>query len=193
MGQAMTRSKPQRIGVISSTELLSRLKRTRLRGFDQAEVYRHAVLTLEPVEIAMLLPTQTYVLKHIVELIEGLADSLGVFSLDGALIIDGVPFLPPIVEESLEGLIINDGMHRVWAARKRGTHINAVVIRNVPPQYPYYAYPLENGWAGVAEVDEQPDVKKRYRDPENYKALFRDFNEAFPGVQRIGVERKERT
>jgi hypothetical protein len=27
-------------------------------------------------------------------------------------------------------------------------------------------------------------VKKVYRDPQNYKALFRDFNEHFPGVQK---------
>jgi hypothetical protein len=35
-------------------------------------------------------------------------------------------------------------------------------------------------------VAELPDVyvKKAYRDKDNYKALFRDFNEVFPGVQK---------
>lgn len=170
---------------IHAQELLSRLKRTRLCGFDQAEVYANATLSIETVSIENLLPTQTYVLRPITNFLRGLADSLEVdiFHLDGALVLDGVPFLPPIVEESPEGLILNDGMHRTWVARERCSTINAVVARGLPPEYPYYAYPLADGWNGVAEVDERPTVKKRYRDPKNYKALFRDFNEVFPNVQ----------
>jgi hypothetical protein len=30
--------------------------------------------------------------------------------------------------------------------------------------------------------------KKEYRDPQNYKALFRQFNELFPGVQKDRVK-----
>ena len=56
-----------------------------------------------------------------------------------------IPFLPPVIEESIERdgkkvLLINDGIHRVYAARKRGRKINVVLARNVPPEYPYYAY-----------------------------------------------------
>ena len=37
----------------------------------------------------------------------------------------------------------------------------------------------------VAELEELPATfqKKEYRVPGNYKALFRDFNAVFPGVQ----------
>lgn len=60
------------------------------------------------------------------------------------------------------------------------------LVRNVPPEYPYYAYALEKGWGEVEELDELPDnyLKKAYRDPRNYKALFRNFNELFPGIQK---------
>jgi len=37
----------------------------------------------------------------------------------------------------------------------------------------------------VEELDELPAgyQKKAYRRPDDYKALFRDFNDVFPGVQ----------
>ena len=42
----------------------------------------------------------------------------------------------------------------------------------------------------MVELEELPDSfqKKEYRVPGNYKALFRDFNAVFPGVQ---AERKQ--
>jgi hypothetical protein len=102
-----------------------------------------------------------------------------------------VPLLPPVIEESREPdgrtvLLINDGIHRVFAARKLGRRINVVLARNVPAQYPYYAYPLDSGWAGVEEIDQLTDgyKKKDYRIPDNYKSLFRDFNAVFEGVQK---------
>ena len=83
-------------------------------------------------------------------------------------------------------VLINDGIHRVYAARKRGRKINVVLARNVPSEYPYYAYALEDGWAQVRELAELQEgyQKKEYRNPENYKALFRDFNAVFEGVQK---------
>lgn len=112
-----------------------------------------------------------------------------------------IPLCPPIVELTREpaftsaGIncgrpyevisLINDGMHRVSAARARGRHINAILVSGDIP-YPYYAKPLPNGWSDVHVFDELPDnfVKKEYRDPENYRALFRDFNAVFPGIQK---------
>ncbi len=82
-------------------------------------------------------------------------------------------------------LLINDGIHRVYAARKRGRKLNVVIARNVPREYPYYAYALPEGWTQVEELSELTEgyQKKVYRNPENYKALFRDFNEIFEGIQ----------
>jgi hypothetical protein len=127
-----------------------------------------------------------------------LTEGVDLFALDGGVHVttsddpgERIPVLPPIVEESREPdgrtvLLVNDGMHRVFAARQLGLPISAVVIRDVPAEYPYYAFALAGGWAGVAVLDELPDghQKKEYRQPTGYKALFRDFNAQFPGVQK---------
>ena len=192
--------------LLAEAELLSRLKRTRLRGFDRAEVYRDATLEIVETDTASLVPAQRYVLQEGVQAILDVADAfeprgIDIFALRGALLFwpEGsdpdcdppIPFLPPVIEESVEPdgrtvLLINDGIHRVYAARMRKRKINVVVARNVPPQYPYYAYAIPEGWARVEELKELTEgyQKKEYRNPENYKALFRDFNEQFEGVQK---------
>jgi hypothetical protein len=188
--------------LIPEGELLDRLKQTRLRGFGQAEVYRDASLAIERLATAALTPAQRYVLREGVETILEIASAfeergIDVFGLRGALLFwteagaDPIPFLPPVIEESREPggstvLLINDGIHRVYAARKLGRPINVVLARNVPAEYPYYAYALPGGWSEVEELAELTEgyQKKAYRNPENYKALFRDFNAVFEGVQK---------
>jgi hypothetical protein len=192
--------------LLTEADLLSRLKRTRLRGLDRAEVYKDATLEILEADPEALTPAQRYVLQEGVQAILDVADAfeprgIDVFALRGGLLFwpEGsdpdrdapIPFLPPVIEESVERdgstvLLINDGIHRVYAARKRGRKINVVLARNVPPQYPYYAYALPEGWACVEELNELREgyQKKEYRNPENYKALFRDFNEIFEGVQK---------
>jgi hypothetical protein len=188
---------------IPESEFLARLKRTRLRGHGQPYLYENASLEiLEAVDPARLAPAQRYVLREDCATVESLyraflERSVDLFALRGALFFvpegqeEEIPFTPPIVEESLEPdgrrpLLINDGIHRVYTAKKLGLPINVALIRQVPPEYPYYALALQNGWDEVEELDVLPDnyLKKTYRDPEGYKALFRDFNEVFPGVQK---------
>ena len=192
--------------LLPEVDLLKRLQRTRLRGFDRAEVYRDATLEIIETDPATLTPAQRYVLQDGVQAILNVADAfeplgIDIFALRGALLFwpqgsdpdndPPIPFLPPVIEESIERdgtkvLLINDGIHRVYAARKRGRKINVVLARNVPAEYPYYAYALPEGWAQVDELQELQEgyQKKEYRNPENYKALFRDFNEIFEGVQK---------
>ncbi len=189
-------------------ELLERLRRTRLRGFDGAQPYAAATLALAPAtDAACLAPAQRYVLRpgvaRILELRAALlAHGVDPFALDGGAFIrtssapeQDVPLIPPIVEESREPdgrlvLIINDGIHRIFAARSIGLPVNVVIARGVPPEYPYYACATAGGWAEVVQLEELPEgfQKKSYRIPQNYKALFRDFNAVFPGVQQ---ERKK--
>jgi hypothetical protein len=197
--------KIQKYELLPEAELLSRLKKTRLRGFDRAEVYRDATLEVANVDTDELTPAQRYVLADGVQTILDVADAFApigvdVFGLRGALLFwpEGadlaeapIPLLPPMIEESIEAdgnkvLLINDGIHRVYAARKRGRKLNVVLARNVPAEYPYYAYALPDGWAQVEELAELTEgyQKKAYRNPDNYKALFRDFNEIFEGIQK---------
>jgi hypothetical protein len=192
--------------LLPEDELLSRLKMTKLRGFDRAEVYRDATLEIASFHTDALTPSQRYVLSDGIQTIHELADAfepkgIDVFALRGALLFwpegtdpandPGIPFLPPVIEESREPdgrtvLLINDGIHRVYAARKRGRALNVVLAKGVPAEYPYYAYALADGWAAVEELAELTEgyQKKAYRNPDNYKALFRDFNEVFEGVQK---------
>jgi hypothetical protein len=185
-------------------ELLGTLRRTRLVGFDRAQPYARATLGLaRSVDTDALAPAQRYVLKagvaKILELRRALLDhGVDMFDLDGGARVrtseapdEVVPVIPPIVEESHEPdgrtvLIVNDGIHRVFAARSLGLPITTVIARGVPPEYPYYALPLAGGWDAVAQLDELPDdfEKKAYRIPDTHRTLFRDFNERFPGVQQ---------
>ena len=187
-----------------SRELLDALARTRLRGYARARVYEHATLELVPaLDTDAVTPAQHYVLKpgvaKVLELRAALlAEGFDMFALDGGVWIrtpdepqERIPVIPPVVEQSREPdgaevLIINDGMHRIYAARSLGLPISTVVVRGVPAHFPYYAYALDSGWSAIAELDELPDQyqKKHYRQPANYKDLFRDFNEVFPGVQK---------
>ena len=178
----------------SREELLSRIARVRLRGFDAARPYSLDALDLVSISPDGLAPAQRYVLRPTVEAILALREGLlprgvDIFALDGGVDVDGVPVIPPIVEESHEPdgrkvWIINDGIHRVYAARSLGLPI--AVVRATGVTHPYYALALPGGWSEVEELDELPEryEKKTYRDPSNYKALFREFNEVFPGVQQ---------
>jgi hypothetical protein len=189
---------------IDRVELLSRLRRTRLLGFDGTQPYAAATLELVPAtDTGTLAPAQNYVLKSgvakILELRAALVPfGIDLFALDGGLSVrtadepdEPIPVIPPVVEESREPdgrtvLLVNDGLHRTFAARSLGLPISVVVARAVPSEFPYYAFALPDGWAGVSLLDELPDryQKKNYRRPDSYKSLFRDFNEHFPGIQR---------
>lgn len=175
-------------------ELLSRLRQVKLRGFGGARPYERASLDLMSISPDSLVPAQRYVLKPTLEEVlalreELLAQGVDMFALDGGAVVNGVPLIPPVVEESVEPdgrtvWIINDGIHRVYAARSLGLPITVVLAAGV--SHPYYALALPGGWSDVEELDELPEVyeKKTYRDPSSYKALFREFNEVFPGVQQ---------
>jgi hypothetical protein len=188
-------------------ELLTALRQTRLRGFDGARVYAEATLELVESDPADLAPAQRYVLRDgVAKILELRGALLGrgidLFALDGGVWVrtsdapeERIPVIPPVVEESREPdgrtvWIVNDGIHRVFAARSLGLPIATVRVAGVPPEYPYYALALPNGWGEVTELDALPDgfQKKEYRQPDNYKALFRQFNDVFPGVQK---ERKK--
>ena len=186
-------------------ELLTRLQRTRLRGFSNALVYGEAQLKLQTeVDTETLVPAQRYVLRDGVDTIIDLYHSFGILGIDifalrgGILFRDAaagedalpIPLIPPVVEESDEPdgrhvLLINDGMHRLYAARRLNVRPNIVLVQQVPKQFPYYAYALD-GWQQVTELDrlEPGYEKKAYRRPDDYKSLFRDFNGVFAGIQQ---------
>jgi hypothetical protein len=173
----------------SREELLARLRQTRLMGHGGARVYERATLQVQTFDPLDLTPAQRYVLMPNVRRLLELRAALDVdiFALDGGVYLDRIPLLPPVVERSHEPdgrtvWLINDGIHRVYAAHLAGSPIQVVTVEGAT--HPYYA--LAASWDIVVELEELPDgfQKKAYRVPENYKALFRDFNAVFPGVQQ---------
>lgn len=186
--------------IIPLDEVLTRLKQTQLMGYGQPYLYKTAMLELcEQVDPDTLVPAQRYVLTRDFQRIENLYSQflqigIDIFALKNGLHFEEqgemIPLLPPIVEVSVEEskpvLLINDGMHRIFSARQLGKHINIILVSNIPKKYPYYAYPLKNGWQDVQVLETLTVgfVKKYYRDKENYKALFRNFNELFPNIQK---------
>lgn len=195
----------QSVKPFGADELLARLERTRLRGHGQPLIYADADLRLETISPEELRPAQAYILFPNIRQVRALREALLPHGIDtyrlegGAWIttIDArIPVIPPIVEESVEAcgrsvLLINDGIHRIAAARENKAPITVVVARGVRSSLPYYAYPLAGGWDETHRFEELPAEfeKRKYRQPTGYQALVRNFNaeDVFPGVQ---AERK---
>jgi hypothetical protein len=190
----------------SVADLIARLKEVPLLKQPDVFVYQQALITLERIHTDCLNPAQNYLwlqeLRKTQELRWSLAaQGVDLFRLDGYVTYtvrgeDGseeeYALYPPIVEESIEAdgtlaLVINDGMHRLYLARLEWVVPQVVYIRGVPKEYPYYAFPRQEGWAGLDLLAENPDpkvyLKKCHRQRDN-KRLYRDFQAVFRNVGR---------
>lgn len=180
-------------------ELIKGLAEVTMLKAPDVKVYSGALISLEKLSPKSLSPPQNYILRDELKKVRQLKWSLeehgvDLFQLNGfvRLTLKGfgepVDVLPPIVEESIEQdgsfhLIINDGMHRVYMALREWIVPQVVLIRGVPKQYPYYAYPLPGGWDRVDERDDLPSgYLKKWHRIANYHALYRNFNSAFKNV-----------
>lgn len=183
----------------SEDELIKRLRDVTMLKAPEIKVYEKAFISLENVATESLSPPQNYILRDELKKVRELKWALeehqvDVFHLNGfvRLILEGsdepVDLLPPIVEESIEKngavhLIVNDGMHRVYMALREWVIPQVVLIRGVPKNLPYYAFPLPGGWDKVEERDDLPaGYLKKWHRIENYYSLYRNFNSAFINV-----------
>jgi hypothetical protein len=183
----------------SEEELIKRLRDVTMLKAPEIKVYEKAFISLENVATESLSPPQNYILRDELRKVRELKWALeehqvDVFNLNGfaRLILEGsdepVDLLPPIVEESIEKngavhLIVNDGMHRVYMALREWVNPQVVLIRGVPKNLPYYAFPLPGGWDKVEERDDLPaGYLKKWHRIENYYSLYRNFNSAFINV-----------
>jgi hypothetical protein len=177
----------------SAKELIRNLHGIEMLKAPNVHPYENAVITLETLLSSEISPAQRYVLNRELEKIRGLYCALlergvDLFNMDGYVTIrvegsdDLIDVLPPVVEESHEPdgrvvKILNDGMHRVAVAIEMGVPIRVVFVKGVPEKYPYYAFPLANGWPDVEVRDDLPEgyVKKHHRIPD-YHTLYRNFS-----------------
>lgn len=181
---------------LNKQTILKRLREVTLLCSD-VKPYSKAKITFSAkINPTSLVPCQNYVLNSQLQNIRDMIDKLPISPL-GMLSsrfcqVGGICFsdsgkamtlLPPIIENWAGQLIVADGMHRCFYALQRGLPIDVIFIREINEECPYYALPLPNGWKDVNIVDEKPAIGKVYREPDNYKRLFRDYNGQFPDVQ----------
>lgn len=185
--------------IFSQEELVTRLRQVTMLKSPDTRVYDKAFISLEKISTDFMAPPQSYILRGELKKVRELKWALekrgvNLFELNGfvRLTLEGssepVDVLPPILEESIEHdgsvhLIINDGMHRIYMARREWTIPQVVLIRGTPKNLPYYAYPTPGGWNGVEERDDLPHgYLKKWHRIESYHSLYRNFNSAFSNV-----------
>lgn len=189
----------ERVERHSVDELTANTRKVGMLTSPSELVYRDSVVELATFHTDEIAPAQRYVLTQEILKVRDLRWELrehgvDLFKLDGYVTIwlrgydDPIDVLPPVIEQSTEAdgavvKILNDGMHRVYLARMERSLIQVVYVRNVPAKYPYYAFPLVNGWDDVEIVQDLPEgyIKKWHR-IKNYKSLYRDFNTGFQNV-----------
>jgi len=180
-------------------ELIANMRRVSMLTQPDVFPYADAHIELETLHTGEIAPAQRYVLTQEILKVRDLRWALrdhdvDMFELNGYVTIrlegydEPIDLLPPVVEHSAEAdsgvvRILNDGLHRVYLARMERSIIQVVYVRNVPKQYPYYAFPLVNGWDDVQIVSELPEgyIKKWHR-IRDYKSLYRNFNSGFTNV-----------
>ncbi len=182
-------------------ELFQKLRQVSMRTDPERRIYASSGMETREVTPDLIAVAQRYLLREQLEKIEELyrafREQFGIdlFALTGyvtfttdedpELVID---FLPVVVEEDRNdgnAMLICDGAHRMWVAKKLHKRPTVVFIRDVPADLPYYAHANDHGWNDVTVVDEPPeagsDDRRNYRQ-KDYKPLFRNFNSAFNNV-----------
>jgi hypothetical protein len=164
--------------------VIEKLTNISLVGHPDIAPYANATITLEEIALSEIRPIALYVVTHALArqfVLRSNLQSLGhdTLHLGSALRIshDGnsVGLIPPIVEETDDGLCLMDGLHRSTMARVIGqSTIRVLRINNVNPDYPLTSFP--NEWDEIRTYDTTPvdrALKKRYRPDSHY---FRDLS-----------------
>ena len=177
-------------------------------------VYADADISLQNMHPEALNPTSLYLILNGLEFQRDLRQHLleqydiDTLRLDNGYVIKNedkqVTLLPPVIEVMRESVVFNndrgdkvydqahvinthiitDGLHRVALARALGIKPKVIIMRGIPYEHPFYAYP--NNWEDISIFDGEPETKeqkKLYRREDCY-ALYRDF-----GVLDVGVPR----
>lgn len=191
--------KIERVERHTPNELIANMRKVSMLTRPDAKPYLNASIEIPVLHTDEIAPAQRYVLtKELIKVRDLrwalLEHDVNLFKLDGYVSIwlegydDPIDVLPPVIEQSPEAdgttvKILNDGMHRVYLARMERSPIQVVYVDGVPAEFPYYAFPLVNGWSDVDIVQDLPEgyIKKWHR-IKDYKSLYRDFNTGFHNV-----------
>jgi len=163
---------------------------TTLTGSDQ-KVYKDCLIKRARIDPNNIRLGQTFVERHKYEkMIENLSDAFKGFCVNSGFakctpyIILGetksgdiaiAHYVPPIVEEHGQGLLLLDGVHRNFLIRAVGTTIESIIIKRIAIPFPCDVH----SWRHVKVVDAKPPKNDRFLNlkPE----LFRD-------LQWVGID-----
>ena len=140
----------------SRSDLIERLRRCGTRGDTTLRPYESATIRLERMRIAEMVPLSKYVLQEQLNIVGDLHRRLGIVGVDIFDLASGIMWPEgeseraiacPIIEYwGQEGLLLVDGIHRVWAARDLGrTELTCAIITDVVVPL----VPLPITWAEV--------------------------------------------
>ena len=186
-------------GFKSQEELIGNLYRASTLADKDARPYAGSDISIEDVHIDTFQPTQRYVIDSGVDKQQELRELVLPYGEDtlhmgtgGIDIVDeengeGGVMLPPIEEDSHEGLLLVDGMHRTTLARRMGVKtIRAVVIRGVDSNFAVTKRRLPNEWSEVTAFPTLGDLKAARKQgfihrnkgsaPGDGRAVYRDFS-----------------
>lgn len=187
-------------GFKSQEELIGNLYQASTLADKDARPYAGSDISIEDVHIDTFQPTQRYVIDSGVDKQQELRQLVLLYGEDtlhmgtgGIDIVDeengeGGVMLPPIIEEdSHEGLLLVDGMHRTTLARHMGVKtIRAVVIRGVDSNFAVTKRRLPNEWSEVTAFPTLGDLKAARKQgfihrnkgsaPGDGRAVYRDFS-----------------
>lgn len=187
-------------GFKSQEELSGNLYQASTLADKDARPYAGSDISIEDVHIDTFQPTQRYVIDSGVDKQQELRQLVLLYGEDtlhmgtgGIDIVDeengeGGVMLPPIIEEdSHEGLLLVDGMHRTTLARHMGVKtIRAVVIRGVDSNFAVTKRRLPNEWSEVTAFPTLGDLKAARKQgfihrnkgsaPGDGRAVYRDFS-----------------
>lgn len=181
--------------------LVSLLRRVPLRGDPTLFPYSGATIKSVILPITKLNPTSYYVLDSQIELHKKISQNLvqnyalDIFNLSGIIefYLNGEHYkLAPLIVElyketsgEIKGEVyaLVDGLHRCYTAKQLGlTHIRAVLISDIAPQFPLVPLPLK--WTDVKKTTEVPNPsnkrKYRFNEIQKFHALIEKFPLVYP-------------
>ncbi|MDR2199852.1 MAG: hypothetical protein LBR53_10435 [Deltaproteobacteria bacterium] len=191
------------VEVHPAEELFRKLREVVMLRNREIRPYEDAELSLERMPFEEFRPAQRYVLVPELQKVRHLgfelrdrgqdpADLDGYLTLRIAGVPEPVDLLPPVIERHTEAdgtavNVVNDGMHRLYAARLEWRTPRVLYAKNLPPECPYYAYPIPGPfpWEKVEIVNAEKVPEgflKKWHRIRNNKELYRDFNSAFQNV-----------
>lgn len=181
--------KAQYVKLYANYMLVDLVSKTTLLGTDEL-VYLPNKIKIMPL-LALendLVPAQNYLLKSALErvalmynLITPIIDKEYLGLAEIAIDDEVFNYMPPIVECDHGKIYVSDGIHRIYHALIN--RINIPVTLVYATRYEYYAKPLDMRIANMIPVDNKPEVKHHYTDPENPRRLYRDYNKILQGIQ----------